>query len=108
MKVDVREIATGTVYTVWPVDARTLLASGEYEAADAVAERVAAGQPAYPLGKKHPLDAQSIREAHEKEAGKLRQNLASAPVVDVPDHPAVPSTDPATPAEVVKKVPRKR
>lgn len=50
-KVEVREKSTGQVYTVWPVDARALLASGEYEPADDLTSRIAQGQPAYPLKK---------------------------------------------------------
>lgn len=48
-KVEVREKSTGKIYTVWPVDARALLGSGEYEPADDLTSRIARGEPGFPL-----------------------------------------------------------
>jgi hypothetical protein len=49
-KVSVRERATGQVIRAWPVDARELIASGEFEAGDDASERIALGEAAFPLG----------------------------------------------------------
>lgn len=49
-KVLVRERATGQVIRAWPVDARELIASGEFEAGDDASERIALGEAAFPLG----------------------------------------------------------
>jgi len=93
-KVEVREKSTGQVYVVWPVDARALLGSGEYEPADALTARIAAGKPAYPLKRDEP-SASPPQRAPEPEA--------SAPVAPAPVTAAEGAAAPEP-----KPTPRKR
>lgn len=89
-KVLVRERATGQESNAWPVDARELLASGEYEAADAAAEQIAKGRPAFPL------------------TGKARATLdkgkAETATAPVPEHePEAPAPEPPEPDSPQKR-----
>lgn len=63
-RVTVRESATGQTFSVWPVDARELLKSGEYAPVDEAAERIAQGVPVHPLTKGSMHDAAAVKAAH--------------------------------------------
>ena len=96
----VRERATGQVIRAWPVDARELIASGEFEAGDDASERIALGEAAFPLGPRVTTTLGAVSSAiniqpPEVPAGEtesVKADLASGGVATlVPEVPVSPA-----------------
>lgn len=92
LKVQVREKSTGQTFTVWPVDARALISSGEYEPLDEIGQAIGEGRTPFPLRKPHPTDAVSVKAAHEAEMAAI--TARTAPKKSEPEAKP-PAVDPA-------------